>query len=217
MMGENSFKPLSGVLLVSDIDGTIVREDSIFEFFNRFGVAEEAKRLNAAELSSDVPLLLNRIASQQPIPLAAFEEITDRATFFPGADRFFSKFESFGARVCLLSAMYEPIANRIAGRLGLSNPIVCASRVKIERGDVVGFEGPVMEGFEKEKALKKILDDSSAPYSKIIGLADSQGDLFFMNRIANGGGLCLWVDNPDYSQIEKTMLEWLKLEVRDDA
>ncbi|MFA6329363.1 MAG: HAD family hydrolase [Candidatus Micrarchaeia archaeon] len=203
-------KPLEGFLIASDLDGTIVDGDTIFAFFRGFSLEKEAARLDAEENGSDVRVLLERVASRDPIPNEAFARVADDAKLFPGAAGFFSGVESLGARVCILTASYEPIAERVAGRLGLKDAVVLASRLRMAGGKAVGLVGPVIEGKQKEAALLRACSDAGTPLSMVAGIADSEGDAPFMARIKQGGGKCIWVTKPDFRGINADVMNWTK-------
>jgi HAD superfamily phosphoserine phosphatase-like hydrolase len=209
-MEGNCRRPLAGFVVATDVDGTITPRDTIFDFFDEFGLLEKAKELYEAEPGSDVSIILNEITSKQAISERVFKKIADRAEFFPKAAGFYPKLEELGAKICLLTSTYEPIARRIAERLRLKKPIVCATRVRKRNGFVTGFVGPVLEGREKEKALVRVCLDNKVPLSKTVGIADSDGDAFFMERISRASGLCVWVSNPDFSKIERLVLSGVR-------
>lgn len=212
------FGPLSSVLIVSDIDGTLVDGDTLFDFFDAFGVKEDAERLNAVSPSSDVPVLLARVAAGDGIAESVFQKIADNATFFPGAVSFFQRMQSRGARICLLSATYAPIARRIAERLRLEAGVVCATDVKGRDGRVTGFAGPLMERDQKRQALERVCAAMSIAPSNVVGLADSDGDCDFMDCIGNGGGLTFWIrGRPDFVGIERAILSRYGVGVESDA
>lgn len=203
-------KPLAGFLIATDVDGTITLRDTIFDFFEKFDLLEKAKALYERKPGSDVSTILDEIASRQRVSERVFEEIADRAELFRGAVEFYSKMEALGARVCFLTSTYEPIARRIAERLKLKKPLICATRVKKRNGLVTGFKGPLIENREKEKALVGVCSETRTPLSKVVGIADSNGDAFFMKRIAEASGLCIWISKlskPDFSAMEKLVLE----------
>ena len=200
-------KPLEGVLVVSDVDGTVTPEDTIFSLFEKYGAAEEAKALDSIRRSSDVKIILDRISSRTTIREKDLTDVADDAKLFAGCRPFYSRLERLGAKVCLLTTTYEPIAERMALRLGLEKPLVKATKVRMKGGIVLGFEGPLMEGGEKRKAVLEASSGLGFPLSAVVGIGDSQGDAEFMAAIAAGSGLCFWVKRPDFAMIERKMLE----------
>src|SRR5437667_134757 len=133
-MREYLSKPLAGVLVASDVDGTITPEDTIFSLFEKYGLGEEARILDSVQQSSDVKILLNRISSRERVREKDFLDTADKVTLFPGARTFYSRLEQLGATVCLLTATYEPIAVRMALRLGLKEPIIKATKIRVKNG-----------------------------------------------------------------------------------
>lgn len=200
-------KPLTGILIASDVDGTIVPNDTIFDFFGKYGKRGEAEKLNAAVAGSDIAILLNKIARGNEITEKDFTAIADNAALFPGAVEFYKEIERLGAEILLLSASYSPIVERIAQRLGLKQPIVRATEVKWKNG-VVYKCGRVIEVEEKQKALLEVIEKEKMQLKKTVGIADSKSDRFFMNAIKEAGGLCFWVRQPDFQSIMKQLLKF---------
>lgn len=205
----NRVKPLQGFLIASDLDGTIVENDTIFDFFQKFGLQEEAEAINEITPGADVSAMLRKIASSQELSEKDFVDVADNARVFPGAKRFFQRMQALGARVCFLTATYEPIARRIAARVGLRNAIVFATRLRTGKTRVIGVEGKVVEAAEKERALLRACKQLRLRLRNAVGIADSQNDGFFMKRIEQTGGLCLWVRKPNYKAIENKVMEWV--------
>ncbi|MBI5176643.1 histidinol-phosphate transaminase [Candidatus Micrarchaeota archaeon] len=205
--GMTAEKPLEGLLVASDLDGTVTPDDSIFKLFEKYGLAQEAKVLDAKERSSDVKLLLDRIVKGEGISTADLAGVADECSLFEGAPGFYSRLEGLGARICLLTTTYEPIAARMAFRLGIKKPEIIATKVKVENRQVTGFRGPLMEGEEKKKALTELAASSGMPLSRAVGLGDSEGDAPFMDAIAATGGECFWISKPDFPVIERKILQ----------
>lgn len=206
-LGKIVRKPLAGFLVASDVDGTITEEDTIFALFKKFGKLRKARALDKQNLGSDVSSVFKEIASGQAVSERVFKEIADNARFFPGAPGFYSRLEQLGARVCLLTATFEPIALRIAKRLKLEKPFVCATRVRAKNGFAKECAAPVMEEKEKTNALLRVCSENGFSLSKTIGVADSKGDARFMKRISDARGLCVWIKRkPCFPDIEKQVL-----------
>lgn len=200
-------KPLKGILIASDVDGTITPNDTIFDFFDKYGKREEAEELNAAVAGSDIAILLNKIARGNEVTEKDFTAIADHPVLFPGAMEFYKEMEEKGAKILLLSASYSPIVEGIAQRLKLKQPIVRATEVKW-KNKVVYKCGRVIEVEEKQKALLEVVEKEKMQLKKTVGIADSKSDRFFMNAIKEAGGLCLWVKRPDFQSILEQLLKF---------
>ncbi|MBI5635900.1 haloacid dehalogenase-like hydrolase, partial [Candidatus Micrarchaeota archaeon] len=135
-----------------------------------------------------------------------FEQVAQQAEFFDGAKEFFSSMQELGAKIIFLTAAYEPMAEKIAQRLEV-NAVVCATKVRRENGFVTGFEGPVMDGKMKEKALVDYCSKNGFSLSNTIGLGDSKTDLDFLNAITAGGGESFLSKTPDYPALGKKILQ----------
>jgi len=204
----NKQKPLDGVLVASDVDGVITREDTLFSFFNKYGKLEKARALNERLPGADIAQILSEIARENEITKEELALEGNEARLFRGAKRFYSKLEKLGAQVCLLTATYEPIAEGIAARLELKKPAIMASRVRIAGGKVKGVGNRVMEGVQKKRALRRLCRRFGIPLSKVVGIGDSPGDREFMDEIAQGGGLCIWMTRPGFPKIEREIMKW---------
>lgn len=213
-LGEMNGNKLTGILIASDVDGTIVQGDTILEFFREQGFLEEAEALNEIVPGSDVSVVLRKIASHKRLGEQDFLRIADSAEFFPGAQEFYAKMERMGAVIALLTATYEPIAKRIAERLGVKKPIIAATALEKRGGRVNGIAGSIMEGQEKERALLRACKENGFSLSDAVGIGDSQGDEAFLYRIRRKGGLCFRVSTPNFRKIEEKILERFCAEVK---
>ncbi len=205
-------KPLNGILIASDVDGTITPNDTIFDFFDKYGKRQEAEELNEAEAGSDISIILDRIANENKVTEKEFSDIANNTVLFPGAAYFYQELEEKGAKLLLLSASYTPIIKRISERLGLKQPIICATEIKW-KNTVVGKCDRVVEVEEKQKALLEVATQQGMQLEKTIGIADSQSDRFFMGAIKEAGGCCFWVKGqPDFARILEDILKirWKK-------
>jgi phosphoserine phosphatase len=202
----NGRKPLAGVLVASDVDGVIVNGDTIFSFFERYGKFAKAKTLNKRKPGSDITLVLVEIVRENKVTEETLAREAKLAKLYPGARQFYSGLEALGARVCLLTATYEPIAKGIAKRVGLKRPIIMATKVKSASGLLKGALGTAMEAGRKKSALRQACRRTGIPLSMTVGIGDSPSDRLFMDDIANSRGMCAWVKQPDFAKIKKQIL-----------
>jgi len=197
------------IALVFDVDETITREDTIFQFFDVFGKRKEAGRIyrwaksNPKRIlkeygipekeiypSIDVELILKEILSEKgAIPIEVFENIGKKAELAEGALEFFSYFgRKRQFEVFLITSEYRPIAEAIAKRLVVPRKNIFSTELKIARGKVVGFRGPVMESEEKLSALRQIAKRGFA-YSSIFAFGDSESDKYFIGEAVRKRGI----------------------------
>lgn len=203
-------KILSGMLIASDVDGTITPNDTIFDFFDKYGKRQEADGLNEAEAGSDISIILDRIAGENRVTEKEFDDIANNAALFPGAAEFYQELEEKGAKVLLLSASYTPIIKRISERIGLKRPVINATEIKWKTG-LVDKCGRVVEVGEKQKALLEVVAQGGMQLEKTIGIADSQSDRFFMGAIKEAGGRCFWVKGqPNFASMMKGILKKIR-------
>ncbi|MBI5036406.1 haloacid dehalogenase-like hydrolase [Candidatus Micrarchaeota archaeon] len=188
-----------------DVDGTLAEGDTIFRLFSTFGKKERAEEINRVAPSEDVELVLEEILEEQgPIPMSDFEEEGRSAKFVEDAEELVRKCGSLG-EVFLLTCTYEPIAMKIAERLGVRPENVFSTLLSIRNGFVVGFKGPIMDGEQKRTTLREICGSGK----KVVGLGDSAADAPFLSEISARGGLALTV------KPEKKLLEAGAVAVKD--
>ena len=203
-------KPLNGVLIASDVDGTITPNDTIFDFFDKYNKRKEAEELNEAEAGSDISIIMDHIARENRVTEKEFVGIADKAILFPGAVEFYRELEEKGARILLLSASYTPIIKRISERLGLKKPVISATEIKW-KNNLAEECGRVVEVEEKQTALLEVVAQEGMELKKTIGIADSESDRFFMGAITEAGGLCFWVKGqPDFTRMMEDVLKKIR-------
>jgi HAD superfamily phosphoserine phosphatase-like hydrolase len=196
------------IALVFDVDETITKGDTIFQFFEVFGKRGKAERiyrwvksnpkrilkkygipLKEINPSIDIELVLKEILAEKgAISIEVFENIGKKAELAKGATEFF---EYFGKKrqfeVFFITSEYRPIAETIAERLGVPEKNIFCTELKIRRGNVVDYKGPVMESRDKLRALKKISKRGFA-YSRIFTFGDSESDKYFIGEAVRKGG-----------------------------
>ena len=228
------------IALVFDVDGTITKEDTIFLFFELFGKRKEAEQIyrwaksNPKRIlreygipekeifpSIDIELILKKILGEKgAIPIEAFENIGKKAEIAEGAKKFL---EYFGKKrqfeVFFITSEYRPIAEAIAKRLGVPEKNIFCTELKIKRGNVIAFEGPVMESKEKLTALTQITNRGFA-YSRIFAFGDSESDKYFIGEAVRKGGIgvAVWKNTelirfakPQYVQNKPDFGELIKI------
>ncbi len=143
---------MNKLVVVSDLDGTLIGKDTLFEFFGMYGKRQRAEELNRLKDSSDVKTVLEEILAEQgPIPLSVFERVADSAWLKPGSLEFVKTLRDIGD-LFLVTCTYGPIAQRLSKRLGIHSENVYCTELEIQDGRVTGFKGPVMDGAVKSSA-----------------------------------------------------------------
>ena len=75
-------KPLDGVLIASDLDGTVTKQDTIFEFIKQFGVMEEAMRLDEKNLARMFALFLDKLTRKNQFPFKSLKKLRTKQGVF---------------------------------------------------------------------------------------------------------------------------------------
>lgn len=197
------------IALVFDVDETITKEDTIFAFFDKFGMRKRAvgiyewsksapeniRREYGVQIgkiypSIDVELILKEILSKEKrIPIADFEDIAAKAKLAKGAEDFFRYFsENKRFEVFFITSQYRPIAEKIAKRLGISRRNIYCTELTVKGKQVIAFQGPVMESERKLDALKMI-SKKGFPYFQIFTFGDSASDRNFIGMAIRKGGV----------------------------
>jgi HAD superfamily phosphoserine phosphatase-like hydrolase len=228
------------IALVFDVDGTITKEDAIFQFFEVFGKRRNAEQIykwaksNPKRIlkeygipekeiypSIDVELILKEILAEKgAIPIEVFENVGKNVKLWKGAKEFFRYFgRNQQFEVFFITSEYRPIAETIAKRLGVPQENIFCTELKIKREKVVGFKGPVMESKEKLTALRQIAK-RGFPYSRIFAFGDSESDKYFIGEAVRKGGIGVAVRKkaelirfakPQYVQRESDFMELMNI------
>ncbi len=205
--------------IASDVDGTLWAGDGILDILGQYGKRKRAEliwkmsRENPAGLakmlgleqsriypSFDVEWVLEEIRKTQPIPLDVFKAVADSVDFFPFVVSAFETFKGLGVTPYLLSTGYQPFLERICERLSIPKASGIGTLLKTRGGAVVGFAGPVMEGKEKESAVRRISRKTGIPLARFVGIGDGAGDKWFLKAISDAGGLAIAVSEDEELQ-----------------
>ena len=134
-------------------------------------------------------------SSGQKLHSSEIEATADGMTLSPGAKAlvdFLKQHPKIRNQVYVNSSAYEPILQKLAGRLGIPAENVFGTPVLVDDAGFVTGIGKVNGGINKMETLAKIVRHSRVPRRNWIVLGDSKGDLPLLPHVAGKRGLAIW-------------------------
>ncbi|MCB7137289.1 phosphoserine phosphatase SerB [Cellulosimicrobium marinum] len=166
-------------LLVMDVDSTLITQEVIELLADHAGtraeVAEVTERAMRGELDFAASLR-ERVATLAGVPVTAFEDVRDRATFTPGARELVAEARRRGWEVGLVSGGFEEIVAHLAADLGIT--LFRANRLEVADGRLTGRTvGPVVDRAAKAETLRDLAARTGVALADTIAVGDGANDL----------------------------------------
>jgi phosphoserine phosphatase len=175
-MKENSLFRLA----IFDLDGTLTRERSIWEYIHRrldkwYGFAEEyQKKFLAGEISYEQ--FCERDAQVwRGMRLEELIEIAKTVPFHPGVDELMKYLKNKGLKLALVSSGLSILSNWVHERFGFDYSV--SNDLLHEEGILTGKVKIQVYYDRKAEWVRKILDQYKVEPEESIGIGDSVGDL----------------------------------------
>jgi phosphoserine phosphatase len=167
------------LLLLADMDSTMIEEECIDELAARVGLRAEVSTITERAMRGEIafePALRERVALLQGLPIAIVEEVLSRITLSPGARTLVRTMRQHGAHCCLVSGGFTLFTKPIAEKLGFDEHRANRLGVRHERltGEV---EEPILGRDAKRNALIELRDRFALPREAVIAVGDGANDL----------------------------------------
>jgi len=177
-MGER--KNQSHKLVIFDLDGTLTRERSIWEYIHKrlgkwYGFAENyQKKFLAGEISYEE--FCERDAQVwKGMRVGDLVEIAKTVPFYPGIDELIGHLKQRGLRLALVSSGLSVLSNWVHERFGFDYSV--SNDLLHEEGILTGKVKIQVYYDRKAEWVRKILDQYKVEPEESIGIGDSVGDL----------------------------------------
>ena len=176
--------PRKKKLLLADMDGTIIKEETLDEIAGLLGVKNEVKKITSMAMNGDIQFeeaLFQRVKLLKNLPLKVIMNIRNSLSFSDGGIELISSMKSFGAKTVLISGGFSPIVNFVAEKLKFDfchgNHFILR---KNKNGDEVlngKIKLPVLDSNSKIELLKKYQKDLALSSYDIIAIGDGANDV----------------------------------------
>jgi phosphoserine phosphatase len=207
------------VLVVLDVDSTLIQQEVIELLANQIGVMPEVKKITDLAMAGEIDFkqsLEKRVSLLAGLSTAAFKLVRKEIQFTTGAKELVAAVHAVGGKVGAVSGGFTQILDVLAEEIGLDYWL--ANELEVSNGTLTGaLVGEVIDAESKAVALRKWALDSQTPIEHTIAIGDGANDI----QMLRAAGLAIAFrpkpvlrEYADYVIEENSLLpviEWLPL------
>ncbi|MGH7056639.1 MAG: phosphoserine phosphatase SerB [Acetobacteraceae bacterium] len=166
-------------LLVADMDGTIVADETIDELAARAGLKTEIATITRAGMNGEIDFaegLSLRVRMLKGLPATALEETWQSLSWTAGARALVATMRAHGATAALVSGGFSYFTSRLAIELGFDAHR--ANTLLLENGAICGrVAEPILDRHAKLAALREFAVARKLPLEATLAVGDGANDL----------------------------------------
>ena len=177
-------------LLVADMDGTVVREETLDELARRAGAGEAVAAITRLSMDGAIDFaeaLRQRVATLRGLPLASLEDTWRDVTLNPGARSLVATMRASGATTALVSGGFSFFTGRVAASCGFD---IHHSNTLVDDGERLtgAVTEPILDRDAKRAALLALADAAHLPPDATLAVGDGANDLAMLAAAGLGIG-----------------------------
>ncbi len=182
-------KPVAGpILLVSDVDSTVIKEEVIDLLAAHAGTGDRVSRITERAMAGELDFaqsLRARVAELEGLPETAFEAVAQQVTVRPGTRELFAWVHAGGGAVAVVSGGFSPVVESLAAKLGIDHQL--AIDLECKSGVLTGrVNGPIVT----EKSKRDFVTQLRERYGfTTVVLGDGANDLLMLREADIGIGV----------------------------
>ncbi len=176
-------------IVVADMDGTIINQESLDELADLFGIKQEFANLTSKGMQGQIPFdisLRKRVKLLQGISVKILEDCMEsRISLCSGASVFMQTMNSRNAYTMIVSGGLKFFASRLAKRLNVMSFV--SNDVEIKDGKLTGqLEEPLIDELRKFEAVKAICTKASIKLDNVLAVGDGANDIKMLQSVGLG-------------------------------
>ncbi|KZF19300.1 phosphoserine phosphatase [Xylona heveae TC161] len=177
-------------LAVFDMDSTLIQQEVIDEIARAIGVEKQVSEITERAMNGELDFTASlnaRVALLKGVPGDVFEKLKTVIRVTPGARELCLALKRLGFKMAVLSGGFTPLAEWLAGELGLdyafaNNLVACP-----ETGKLTGeLTGNIVDSHRKAFLLKQIAAENGIPLAQVMAVGDGANDLPMMKTAGLG-------------------------------
>ena len=166
-------------LLISDMDGTIIENETLNDIANFLGKGDQVKKITDLGLKGRLDFstsLENRVHLLKGLRLYSLEEAKRIITFKKGAKKLFKVLKENNFTTVLVSGGFKPITTYVQKYLSMDYEYSNTFGVIGDLFDGT-TNGPIINANYKEKIVNKLLKKLNLNKNQIVGIGDAANDM----------------------------------------
>ena len=166
-------------LLISDMDGTIIENETLNDIANFLGKGDQVKKITDLGLKGRLDFstsLENRVHLLKGLRLSSLEEAKRIITFKKGAKKLFKVLKENNFTTVLVSGGFKPITTYVQKYLSMDYEYSNTFGVIGDLFDGT-TNGPIINANYKEKVVNKLLKKLNLNKNQIVGIGDAANDM----------------------------------------
>ena len=166
-------------LLISDMDGTIIENETLNDIANFLGKGDQVKKITDLGLKGRLDFstsLENRVNILKGLRLSSLEEAKRIVTFKKGAKKLFQVLKDNNFTTVLVSGGFKPITTYVQKYLAMDYEYSNTFGVIGDLFDGT-TNGPIINANYKEKIVNKLLKKLNLKQNQIVGIGDAANDM----------------------------------------
>jgi phosphoserine phosphatase len=166
-------------LLISDMDGTIIENETLNDIANFLGKGDQVKKITDLGLKGRLDFstsLENRVNLLKGLRLSSLEEAKRIVTFKKGAKKLFQVLKDNNLTTVLVSGGFKPITTYVQKYLAMDYEYSNTFGVIGDLFDGT-TNGPIINANYKEKIVNKLLKKLNLKQNQIVGIGDAANDM----------------------------------------
>ncbi len=193
------------MLIVFDMDNTLVDVEIIDELAKAAGVGEEVSAITKKAMQGEIDFgtsLIERVKLLKNLPEKEVIKIADSIPIMKGAERLIKEAKSRGYKTAMISGSFMIFAEMVGEKLGIDH--VVANKLIIKDGVLTGeVTGPLMKQDSKESVLAEIAKSEGLELRDCVAVGDGANDLYMFK---NAGLSIAFGQNPVLSDIADVVI-----------
>lgn len=170
-------------LCVFDMDSTLIQQEVIDEIAAYSGVKAEVSAITARAMNGELDFaasLKARVALLKGVPSDVFERVKPKITITPGAKDLCILLKRLGFSLAVLSGGFQPLADWLAGQLGLdhafANHLLADPATKTLTGHLDPAH-PVVDPIHKRNLLLSLAAAKGISLHQTMAVGDGANDI----------------------------------------
>ena len=166
-------------LLISDMDGTIIENETLNDIANFLGKGKEVKQITDLGLKGRLDFstsLENRVHLLKGLRLSSLEEAKRIITFKKGAKKLFRVLKDNNFTTVLVSGGFKPITSYVQNYLKIDYEYSNSFGVIGDLFDGT-TNGPIINANYKEKIVNNLIKKLNLKKNQIVGIGDAANDM----------------------------------------